>query len=69
MVPVWFIRTQLPLTVTKRSHKVKVTKKDIYLSDSNLADGEENITEPKRKKNQRLITVSPSSESNGSCYH
>ena len=44
MAPVWFIRTQLPLTVMKRSHKVKVTKKDRSLSDTNFGDGEENIT-------------------------
>ena len=50
MVPVWFTRTQLPPTVMKRSHKVKVTKKDMYLSDGNLADDEENIIEPKRKR-------------------
>ena len=40
-VPVWCNRIQLPLTVMKRSHKVKVTKKDVYLSDDNLADDEE----------------------------
>ena len=47
MVLVWFTGSQLSLTVMKRSHKVKVTKKDVYyLSDDNLADEEENITEP-----------------------
>ena len=46
MVLVWFTGSQLSLTVMKRSHKVKVTKKDVYyLSDDNLADEEENITE------------------------
>ena len=40
-------------------------KKDVYLSGDNLAD-EENITEPKRKRKQKLITVSPSSESDNS---
>ena len=44
MVPVSFSRSQLPPTVMKRSHKVKVTKKDMYLSDDNLADDEETIT-------------------------
>ena len=42
MVPVWFTRSQLPSTDMKRSHKVKVTKKDVYLSDDNLADDQEN---------------------------
>ena len=47
MVLVWFTWSQLSLTVMKRSHKVKVTKKDVYyLSDDNLADEEENVTEP-----------------------
>ena len=36
------------------------------LSDDNLADDQENITEPKRKRKQTLLTVSPSSESNNS---
>ena len=31
MVPVWFTGSQLPATYMKRSHKVKVTKKDMYL--------------------------------------
>ena len=66
MVPISFTRSQLPPTVTKRSHRVKVTKKNVYLSDDNLADDEENITEPKRKRKQKLITVSPSSESDDS---
>ena len=47
----------------KRSHKVKVTKKDVYLSDNNL---DENTTEPKKKRKQKLLTASPSSESNSS---
>ena len=55
---------QLPPTDMKRSHKVKVTKKDVYLSDDNLADDQENITEQKRKKKQNLLTVSPSSKNN-----
>ena len=42
----------------KRSHKVKVTKKDVYLSDDYLNDHEKNITEPKRKRHQKLKTVS-----------
>ena len=42
MVPVWLTRSQLPATDMKRSHKVKVTKKDVYLSDDNLADDQEN---------------------------
>ena len=52
MVPVWFTGNQLPKTDMKRSHKVKVTKKDVYLRDDNLADDQENITEPKRKRKQ-----------------
>ena len=41
----------------KRSHKAKVAKKDAYLSDDNLADGEENITELKRKRKSKLKTI------------
>ena len=80
MVPVWFTGSQLPPTDMKRlvywessatdckkkSHKVKVTKKHVCLNDDNLADDQENITEPKRKRKQTLLTVSPSSESNNS---
>ena len=55
--------SQLPSTDIKRSHKVKVTKKDVYLSDDNLG---ENITEPKKKRKKKLLTVSPNSESNNS---
>ena len=44
MVLVWFTGSQLPPTVMRRSHKVKVMKKDAYLSDDNLADDEESIT-------------------------
>ena len=66
MIPLWFTGSQLPSTITKRGHKVKVTKSDVYLSDDNLTDDEENITEPKKKRKQKLITVSPSSESNDS---
>ena len=69
MVPVWLTRSQLPATDMKRSHKVKVTKKDVYLSDDNLADDQENITEPKRKRKQKLLTISRSSESKKSSYH
>ena len=36
------------------------------LGDDNLADDQENITEPKRKRKQTLLTVSPSSENNDS---
>ena len=53
MVPVWFTRGQLPATVMERSHKVKETKNDVYLSDDNLADDEEalhNQREKERKK-------------------
>ena len=66
MASVWFTRNQLRLTVIKRSHKVKVTKKDVYLSADNLVDDEENITESKRERNQKLINVSPSSENSDS---
>ena len=52
MVPVWLTRSQLPATDMKRSHKVKVTKKDVYLSDDNLADDQENITEPKKRESK-----------------
>ena len=38
----------------------------MYWSDDNLADDEENITELKRKRKQKLITVSSSSESDNS---
>ena len=44
MAPVSFTNSQLPPTVMKRSHKVQVTKKDVYLSDDNLVDDEESIT-------------------------
>ena len=40
----------------------------MYLSDRNLAYGEENTAEPKRKRKQK-ITVSSSFKSNGSPYH
>ena len=36
------------------------------MSVDNLADDEENIAKPKRNKKQKLITVSPSSESDNS---
>ena len=49
MVPVWFTVSQLPPTDVKRSHKVKVTKKDVCLSDDNLDDDQENITETNKK--------------------
>ena len=50
----------------QRSHNVKVTKKDVYLSDGNLADDQENITETKKRRKQKVLTASPSSESNNS---
>ena len=40
---------QLSPAVMKRSHKVKVTKKDVYLSDDNLADGKANRKERESK--------------------
>ena len=52
MVPVWFTGSQLPPTDMKRSHKVKITTKDVYLSDGNLDDDQENITEPKKERKQ-----------------
>ena len=55
MVPVSFSGNQVPSTVMKWSHKFKVTKKDMYLSYDDLADVEENITEPKRKGKQKLF--------------
>ena len=55
MVPVWFSGNQLPSTVMKWSHKFKVTKKEVYLSYDYLADDEEDITEPKRKRKQKLF--------------
>ena len=45
---------------------IMVTKRNVFLSDDNLADDEENIAEPKRKRMQKLLTVSPSSESDDS---
>ena len=50
MIAISFPGNQLPPTIMKQSHKVKVTKKDVYLSDDNLADDEENITESNRKR-------------------
>ena len=50
----------------QRIHNVKVTKKNVYLSDGNLADDQENITEPKKRRKQKVLTASPSSESNNS---
>ena len=44
--------SQLPPTDMKRSHKVKVTKKDVYLIDDNLG---ENITELKKKEEVKII--------------
>ena len=49
MILVWFIGSQLSPAVMKRSHKVKVTKKDVYLSDDNLADGKANRKERESK--------------------
>ena len=56
MVPVWFTGSQLPPTVMKRSHKFKVAKKDVYLSNENLAIQLmiKKTTEPKRKKKQKF---------------
>ena len=34
----------------------------MHLSHDNLADDEEDITEPERKRKQKLLTVSSSSE-------
>ena len=50
MVPVWFTGSQMPPTDMKRSHKVIATKKDVYISDNNLDDDQENITEPTKKE-------------------
>ena len=61
MVLVWFTGSQLPPIVTKRSHNVKVTKKDVYWRDDNLPNDEENITETKWKRKQKLIPISRSS--------
>ena len=52
MVPAWFAGNQLPLTVIKRSHKVRVAKKDVYLTNDNLADDEGNITESKERESK-----------------
>ena len=41
---IWFTGNQLPPTVMKQSQNVKVTKKDAYLSDDNLANDEGTIT-------------------------
>ena len=46
MVPVWFTASQLPPTNMKPSHKVNITKMNVCLSDDNLHDDQENITEP-----------------------
>ena len=66
MVPVWFTGGQLPPTDMKQNHQVKVSKKDVHLNDDNLLDDEENIPELKRKRKQKLITVSLSSKSDDS---
>ena len=39
----------------KWSHKFKVTKKDVHLSYDDLAYDEGNITEPRRKRKQKLL--------------
>ena len=58
MVPVWF--TQPIWSTATNCCKIKSKrKKDVYLSNDNLADYEENITEPKRKRKQKLITAAP----------
>ena len=55
MVPVWFTGNEMPPTVMKRSHKFKVTKKDVYLSDDNLADGEQ--TKHYRTKKKEKVKI------------
>ena len=52
MVPVGLAENQLPPTVMKRSHKVRVTKKDVYLTNDNFADDEGNITESKERESK-----------------
>ena len=49
---VWFTGSQLPPTVIKQSHKVKVTKKDVYLSDDNLADDKKTLQIRKERDNK-----------------
>ena len=67
MVSVLLTGNQLSPTVMRWSHKVKITKKDVYLNDHNLVNDEVNIPHPKKKKRKwKLITVSPSSESDNS---
>ena len=67
MVSVLLTGNQLSPTVMRRSHKVKITKKDVYLNDHNLVNDEVNIPHPKKKKRKwKLTTVSPSSESDNS---
>ena len=39
----------------KWSHKFKVTKKDVHLCYDDLAYDEDNITEPRRKRKQKLL--------------
>ena len=41
----------------------------MYLSDDNLVDYEENSTEPKPNREQKLLTVSPGSERKQLQYH
>ena len=43
-----------------------IYRDSLILSDDNLGDDQENITEPKKKRKQKLSTVSPSSKSNNS---
>ena len=67
MVSVLLTGNQLSPTVMRRSHQVKITKKDVYLNDHNLVNDEVNIPHPKKKKRKwKLATVSPSSESDNS---
>ena len=56
---VWFTGNQLSSTVMKRSHKVKVTKTVVYLSDDNLADdkAEKNRKERESKNDQQKATT------------
>ena len=41
----------------------------MYLSDDNLADDKENFIESTRKRMQKLLTVTPSSERKRLQYH
>ena len=57
---VWFTGSQLSSTVMKRSHKVKVTKTVVYLSDDNLADDKaEKNRKERESKNDQLKATTP----------